>query len=527
MAKLYPPILEGIIPACAKPDDSNNISMTIPFVMNRSVGVEEISGINVKFKTIGGTELGIYEASMSTPGEITIEGTNGEIYIDNLPASIDSKMQIQQYYKIQLAYRDIPEQQGDTPEVGYYSSVGVFKFTAEPIIECRDIVNGYLYRGFYTPNDLDKTEKFYSYYFELQYGHVDNNKFIVDEVIDKTEEKLHMNPETNYEDYYITKELEGLTNNNYRVMFYATSVNKYKGADGRRIKAESLDPFPVPEPGEIFTLNVTENYDNGYFDISVDGGTLPNTYSYILWRYDENTGWTKLSSLFLQSVGFRDYTIEHGINYKYALQGEPIEDEEEEERNATEKLQSQYHTAKFEDMFLSDHDRQLKIRFNPKVNTYKRTLLESKIDTIGGKYPIITRNGNVDYREIGIGGLISYLEDEEGLFDASAARSNDAYRQETASIHNDQPQNSTSLGDANRYKERKFREEVLEWLSNGEPKYFRSNAEGNHIVRLMNVSLTPNDTVARLIYSFSASSYEIADNTYENIIKYNLGQWRA
>jgi hypothetical protein len=44
--------------------------------------------------------------------------------------------------------------------------------------------------------------------------------------------------------------------------------------------------------------------------------------------------------------------------------------------------------------------------------------------------------------------------------------------------------------------------EVLEWLNNGEAKIFRSPTEGNYIVRLMNVSLTPNDTLGRMLHTF-------------------------
>jgi hypothetical protein len=32
----------------------------------------------------------------------------------------------------------------------------------------------------------------------------------------------------------------------------------------------------------------------------------------------------------------------------------------------------------------------------------------------------------------------------------------------------------------------------MNWLNNGKPKLFRSPSEGNYIVRLMSVSLTPN-----------------------------------
>jgi hypothetical protein len=54
----------------------------------------------------------------------------------------------------------------------------------------------------------------------------------------------------------------------------------------------------------------------------------------------------------------------------------------------------------------------------------------------------------------------------------------------------------------NMYRERTFKMEVLEWLNNGKPKIFRSSAEGNFVVRLMNVSLTPNDTVGRMLHTF-------------------------
>ena len=59
---------------------------------------------------------------------------------------------------------------------------------------------------------------------------------------------------------------------------------------------------------------------------------------------------------------------------------------------------------------------EIKIKYNPKVSSFKNTLLENKIDTIGGKHPFIFRNGNVSYKEFPLGGLISYLEDPENLF---------------------------------------------------------------------------------------------------------------
>jgi hypothetical protein len=61
----------------------------------------------------------------------------------------------------------------------------------------------------------------------------------------------------------------------------------------------------------------------------------------------------------------------------------------------------------FEDAYLFDGERQLRIRFNPKVTSFKSARLESKMDTLGGKFPFIFRNGNVEYKEFPISGLLS------------------------------------------------------------------------------------------------------------------------
>jgi len=63
-------------------------------------------------------------------------------------------------------------------------------------------------------------------------------------------------------------------------------------------------------------------------------------------------------------------------------------------------------------MFLVDANRQLRVRFNPNVSSFKNDVIESKMDTIGGRYPFIFRNGTVKYKEFPISGLISYLSDE-------------------------------------------------------------------------------------------------------------------
>lgn len=72
------------------------------------------------------------------------------------------------------------------------------------------------------------------------------------------------------------------------------------------------------------------------------------------------------------------------------------------------------------------------------------------------------------------------------------------------------------------YVERKFRDFVMEWLSDGKPKLFRSETEGNMIVMLSGISFTPVDKSSRMVYSLSATVTEIAEYTLENLVDYNL-----
>jgi hypothetical protein len=63
---------------------------------------------------------------------------------------------------------------------------------------------------------------------------------------------------------------------------------------------------------------------------------------------------------------------------------------------------------------------------------------------------------------------------------------------------------------------------ALEWLNDGKPKLFRSPSEGNYIVRLMNVSMTPVDTLGRMLHNFTCNAYEIAQCNFTNLISLGL-----
>jgi hypothetical protein len=81
-----------------------------------------------------------------------------------------------------------------------------------------------------------------------------------------------------------------------------------------------------------------------------------------------------------------------------------------------ENGQPYYVFADFEDIFLTDGERQLRIQYNPKVSSYKTNILENKVETIGSKFPFVFRNGSVNYKEFPISGLISMQMDKEETF---------------------------------------------------------------------------------------------------------------
>ena len=70
--------------------------------------------------------------------------------------------------------------------------------------------------------------------------------------------------------------------------------------------------------------------------------------------------------------------------------------------------------------------------------------------------------------------------------------------------------------------EREFREKVVEFLQDGKPKLFKSPTEGTIMVRIMDVNLTPNQQLGRLVYDFSCNVIEIDEVNLNNCEKYKI-----
>lgn len=479
--KLYPPSIEGTLPAF------HSETLEVFYTMNKSVSYDEISGFRIKFINI---QTGIVVIPRVDSSDIDEEKNSVTFAIDT------TKLVKGQSYKVQLAYI------AEDGTVGYYSTVGVIKYTSLPIVGLKDLIpspsekinlNSYTYYAEYS-NEDDPTEKPYLYQYDL----FDRNKIL-----------LLSSGETYSKSYELTYDLEQYTQ--YYLRLSVTTVNGLVATSGYYRIMET----PVAEDDYGLNINAAIDPEEGSVIISVDTEALKDGYYKILrsevgseqWQdmhhfasVDKTEVFTKRSQYRASTAAIEvedakidgdyiwvDTTVEEGKAYKYAVQpyGKARSGQRSEEKAVG--------PIRLEHTYLTDSKKNLVIKYNPKINSFKDSVLESKTNTIGGKYPYIFRNGNVKYKEIPISGMIAV----------------------GASI---------DLTPENFDIERDYKLEILEWLNNGKPKLYRSGAEGNYIVQLLNVSLTPESKLGRMLCTFSATAYEIADFGYADLVNQGIIQ---
>ena len=402
--KLYPPQIEGTLPAFCYNED-----MVIPFIMNKTVGWNEIKGFALKIKNIqNNTTI----TTLVTNNIFSFNKEKCEIHF-----TYDSQLFTPgNFYKVQLAYISINN------VYGYYSTVGVIKCTTRPEVRIDGLEEAQLhsdsrfYVGYYNQANKDVTEKVYSYNFTI---YDENNS-----ILETSGELLHNheNDDNIYESSDSYKMLKSLEENKiYTIVYTVTTANGLTQSSPRyRITQQSTIP-PEIEANLIATMN----NENGYVDLQLIGKKDQNgiekvgTGTFLICRAssEDNYGsWSEVDRFALfgdspSSHHWKDFTVQHGFTYIYSLQ-----QYNKEYQIYSDRMLSNEIIAEFEHSFLYDGKRQLKIKYNPKVTSFKDTILEQKTNTLGGKYPFFFRNGNVNYKEFPISGLISYHSDEEGLF---------------------------------------------------------------------------------------------------------------
>ena len=495
---IYPPLIADTISAFTTEQ------IVIPFSQNPAVSMNEVTGFQLMIKDYIKSEVigYLHVGKESNAVKYNANTQSGEIMFNITGIS---PLSPSQYYKFQLAY-------DDNSNYFAYSTTSIGRCIGEVpqvyIDELNDgsiLINLNRYTGVYAATL--SSEPMYSYRFTLS--------TLEGEIVQDTGEVRY-----NTEYYVLDEETNLWTGKNifdirtqlksgqyYKLKYTITTINSYTTSKEYTILEAGATPSPFN--GELVVSQNTKAKENGYVDIQLNTAVgYQYRGDFILERSANLQEWDRLTEFHINyksdisKYKWRDMSVEHGITYTYAIR-------QYANNQYSARICAQPITIEFEDMFLTDGNKQLKIQYNPKVSSFKNTILEQKTDTIGSQYPFIFRNGMVKYKELALSGLISYQMDKDNFFDSGL----------------NQQEFTSDLANNTYAIERDFKLQVLEWLNNGKPKLFRSPAEGSYIVRLLNISLSPNDTLGRMLHTFSSTAYEIEENTMTNLQKYQLIQF--
>jgi len=361
------------------------------------------------------------------------------------------------------------------------------------------------------------------------------------------------------------------TNNGYACSkAYDLYISSYSTVwDDSSIKWNNLTEEEKSKTDETITNNtILINQEDGIAkinfsaEININAGTI---YIRQACSKDNYKNWELIYEKALTNwhvnVEFEDYTISSLYKYKYSAQ---IQTDNGTWSSIKESAEIY---PQFYEMLLMRKNRQIAIRYNGQISSWKPIVNRQKIDTLGGRYPKFVENAVMNYKTYSISGLISaegdfnrkflneldgeYVYDIEGneeyeyyyknnidvydetfkieylLRNDTYADGETVYPQKNQPTHRDKKDNIVARGAGvypaqlknqhdsyphnHWYWEREFREQLVAWLNDGEPKLYRSMPEGNIAVMLTDINLTPNSQLGRMIYNFNATMYEIAD----------------
>lgn len=263
MAKLYPPQLEGSLPAFVNTYDINNnnnflgTTLKIPFGLNRAVSVNSIKGIAIRIRT---TSTNTFLVSDYIDTQHDLETGNAIFLFDKKKKLFNES----QYYRVQIAFVD------HNDNVGYYSTVGIIKCIAAPTASINGYTSGNInmfndsFYGVYSQDTTygDSTEKAYSYIFNI---------YDMDGVLKLTSnENIHdatqdTNSDTSQDFWRIYSEFN--SGDTYYLEYIVTTLNGFTVSSPRY---KIMKIASVPTEYKI-KLRAKNNYENGYIDVSLEG----------------------------------------------------------------------------------------------------------------------------------------------------------------------------------------------------------------------------------------------------------------
>lgn len=568
---LYPPIMASSQDAFL----ASSPYQSIYFTLSNLTNIQDIGHIQIKivFQTNNKSASTKYPDGVLYKDAKQIKSYNNNLYsIDIYSGDLTNGWKANTYYKVQICFGENALWSGDDSNfadwkadqiLGNYfsewSTVMVLKAVNTPKIKItnQETLSSDFQDGsgsVYT--EITTTPLFYGYFgctgevedkykFEIWHDgkllessdwlQHDNSSSLLSTDGGFVDTHRFSNVLTNFETYTVTYEV--VTVNGYQ-----STAEDYTFMVSENFLTQLSDvSLIVEDAAEQISCNEEPYCDeNGVLNIYLN--TLedkPLSGNYVLTRSSEKSNYTIWEDMkyfifservFKKELIYQDFTIESGISYKYAFQQQNAGGLRTAPLYESATLSgSPERISNFQYSYLFADGVQLRLKFDHKVTSFKKTVLASKQDTLGSRYPTINRNGDAYYSEFPISGLISlHLDDDQTFFtlgsDGYYYKGEKVIRDDKYIHQKDNDINTFNqdLTDNNIFIERIFREKVETFLNNGECKLYKSPTEGNIVVVLMNVSLTPNDTLGRMVFSFSATAYEVLDNTIENLNEYNI-----
>lgn len=456
-------------------------------------------------------------------------------------SNTDAKLELNQYYKAQLrfcekgvAYPNPLTQEWLNQNEKFFSewsSTTLVRNISKPSLEI------------YGLNEKSTTEldSLAAIYGSLSFkDDIENEKLNTYRVILKNKGKilddsgiLYSNFAESNQFYYVLKYIPEL-GISYNIEIIYTTINGYTDTKKYNIyiREESKE-----HNEKLLSFKVKPDNDSGSIQLTIEceadeiyEGTLR------LYRTSYLSGFKIWDILVETDVSFGSYyppyiwtdiTAESDVVYKYAIRFEY-------NNNYCYKTSDQIMIS-FDDIYLENKNVQFKIKFNPNISGFKRVVTESVTNTLGGKYPFIRRNGNNDYRQFSLSGLITFLSDPDINNTVTDSISNTFNENKSSLFLSREEAFKTALDFYNTYNlenginpyndyifEKLYRDKAIDFLCDNTVKLFKSSTEGNILVKLTNISFTPTTNLGRRTYSFTATATEIDECTIDNYYKYGI-----
>lgn len=333
-------------------------------------------------------------------------------------------------------------------------------------------------------------------------------------------------------------QIQAIENNNIGCIQFTIINNLFQGEESPDQKINTFDfqyidneTMPATLVGSTLYFNYvhpkilnTQETIIGGFDSSKENLRLEKNYlpfkqgmKILVRRTSNRTNFTKWDDLIyipadsnnIKTVKWKDFTVEPGVFYQYAF----IQCNQNNDLLKTYQIDKKLMIESW-DIFLSSGSKQLKLIYDPQIGNLSTKINETMIETLGSQYPFIRRNGAIKYKTFSLSGTICSYIDLQNL-ETFKATKEEVFLKAYDSYTNYYEKNNIKDWNDILY-EKYFREKVVQFLQQGTIKLFRSLTQGNMLVKLSDISLTPNISLGRKIYSFSCTVYEIADSNDMN-----------